>query len=555
MPVRANPDITGRTTVYLKNPLLERVHAHQRESVLAMLPETRAFTHDSFLSLHGCITARPGRFHCRCTYRALLGWLEETAAHDPSEVRRYFAQFSAALDLAFRTLEDVNRLDWHDTTVTDNVADLPRFISRAVNPTYLRLVEGVFTPLFHMVASFLRSDREARTDGLDAYHVAEELKSSEHADICVAYNHTIRNGIAHGCVVFTDSEVQYTDKRRLNTVSLAYTEVLRLLDDMLDVCNGAALAFRVYFLKNAGLGPAPQQVLFEELQAQTDAPWWRIDGWVESRYADGTQLLLFAQPNTQDWDMVALSTLQTVVLAEAFCPGYDRYFVSMRSANTKLGFAWYKGSVLSEARSRNLELQQLGSTPHEDFELAFLPRRRPSRWLRQWDTLRVGIALYFPLGLSESRRKMGLPMVEARKAEVHKTAWRTVLNGSVVLSGRGPIRMHEVRDSCRDMVSAALRLGRRSCTRCNMARYLPLGYARIHVFARDYRVRRLEGLGLARDLICTVQVIRVRQMRVIDIAGSLIEQHGRYRIAWNRAWLDATENPTKPEDATRLRQR
>jgi hypothetical protein len=100
------------------------------------------------------------------------------------------------------------------------------------------------------------------------------------------------------------------------------------------------------------------------------------------------------------------------------------------------------------------------------------------------------------------------------------------------------VGQREIRASCGAVIRAAVRLARERCSRTDTARYLPLGFARVHVFANDYRARRLLSFGLGSDLICTVQVRRLRKMLLTSIADSELEQHGRYRINWNRAWLD-----------------
>jgi hypothetical protein len=68
--------------------------------------------------------------------------------------------------------------------------------------------------------------------------------------------------------------------------------------------------------------------------------------------------------------------------------------------------------------------------------------------------------------------------------------------------------------------------------------YLPLGYAHVAVFRRDYRRRRLSGFGLGNDLVCTVRLQRIRRIKSPDVLGSTVETMGKWRIAWNKAWLE-----------------
>jgi hypothetical protein len=69
--------------------------------------------------------------------------------------------------------------------------------------------------------------------------------------------------------------------------------------------------------------------------------------------------------------------------------------------------------------------------------------------------------------------------------------------------------------------------------------YLPIGYAYVSVFKRDYRRRRLSGYGLGEDLVCTLRLQRIRRIQSPDIMGSTAETMGNWRIAWNKAWLES----------------
>jgi hypothetical protein len=58
------------------------------------------------------------------------------------------------------------------------------------------------------------------------------------------------------------------------------------------------------------------------------------------------------------------------------------------------------------------------------------------------------------------------------------------------------------------------------------------------VFSKDYRRRRLNGFGLGADLICVVQFKKFGRAFTPDIIGATIEGAGKWRIAWNKKYLD-----------------
>ena len=116
-----------------------------------------------------------------------------------------------------------------------------------------------------------------------------------------------------------------------------------------------------------------------------------------------------------------------------------------------------------------------------------------------------------------------------------------MLNAEVVLEGLddqedalGIVRRHR-----RRIVRSAIRLARKE-RRFAACVYLPIGFAQVAVFRRDYRRRRLSGFGLGSDLVCTVRLQRIRRIKSPDLMGSTVEEIGKWRIAWNRAWLEVS---------------
>ena len=48
----------------------------------------------------------------------------------------------------------------------------------------------------------------------------------------------------------------------------------------------------------------------------------------------------------------------------------------------------------------------------------------------------------------------------------------------------------------------------------------------------------MQGFGLENDLIGTIQVQHIEAISSPDIIGAEVETRGKYRLAWNKAWLD-----------------
>jgi hypothetical protein len=145
--------------------------------------------------------------------------------------------------------------------------------------------------------------------------------------------------------------------------------------------------------------------------------------------------------------------------------------------------------------------------------------------------------IHLPLALDEFRENLQIPFLSVRHAKTHRNGWRAVVNGSVVMRMPDDADAQQViKNSRRRIIRSARKLAIKKAGVSNLAKYLPLGYARIAVFHADKRCRQMNGLGV--DRVCTVQIQFISGINSPDIDGSIIEQIGPYRIAWNREWLD-----------------
>ena len=177
----------------------------------------------------------------------------------------------------------------------------------------------------------------------------------------------------------------------------------------------------------------------------------------------------------------------------------------------------------------------------EDDLIFYVPRPALPPILGKIDTYVKSFRLNMPLAWQQVRENLGIPGIECRNASVHRNSWGAVLRADVVMedidekAAAGIIRRFR-----RRIVRSALQYARRT-SRWTVASFLPVGYAQIAVFRRDYRRRRLSGFGLHEDLIGTVRLQRISRIESPDIRGATIEIIGKWRIAWNQAWLATLE--------------
>lgn len=522
------------------NPLLKDRHAEQRQMLLDRFPVLSDCPHQYFLSLRKYLLDSPQRFFSPEVFESFHGWLTQRDTTARDTLKKFFAENTHELNRAFLHIEEINEYEWHDHFKDLDDYELIRFIDQKMNPSYLRLTEGVLTPLLRVVAYFSRRDREKKTDGLDTWNIANEVLRTDVREAVAPYQHTVRNGIAHGGITYLQKEIRYRDGKG-NEEKLSDTNAIRLLDDLLDTCNALSLALSLFFLTHQEHGYLlPQNLVLNELKAETYAPWWEIVGCTPSAFAGLNQLIVYARPHTSDYSKVQLSTFHSGVLAERFAPGYDRYFFSLRAKGALPGWAGFDGKKLRKLRREaNATLEDYVGVLDDNL-VFYSPRFRLPHFLYRIHNLVTSVRIQWPSAAANFRKQMGWHSATARAATVHRNAWGCVLNASVVFHPMdGDISQDAIRQSCGMIVRKCLRCARHRTSRIDIARHLPLGYTRIAVFQRDYRQRRLSSFGLGEDLICTIQVQYIRRIRPPDIMKSTIEQRGRYRIAWNRAWLES----------------
>ncbi len=522
---------------------MTEVHARRRKAITRHFPDVANSPDGLFLSLHPYLERPPERFYSRQHFEGYLRWLVDRHDSNRRELADYLDRNLAQIHRALVFLSEINRLGWHDSLLSagDDYSHI-RFIDEAVHPGYLRLMEGVFYRLAHALAFFARSDRGKSTDGLDLHNVLEELQRTPLSRLTSAANRTVRNAIAHGRFSYGLREIEYRD-RSGDTIVLSTTAVLGLFDDLLDACNGIALALRVFLLSHSSDGyKMPLQMLVEELQAETDAPWWDIEACVVSELADKTQLVLYARPTTRSYEKVFYSTVASATLAERLAPGFDRYFFSLRSPKAWQGWAGFDGHRLARNRTTGAVSLADSALALESPGVFYVPTPRLPRVFGAIETLIYSFRIHVPMAIRESGERLGLPEIEVRHTSMHRQGGRSVLEGRVTVSSpTSTVDQGLVRQLCSRITRAALSAARRATPRSRMTRYLPLGYARIAVFARDYRTRRLISYGLGPDLTGTIQVKHIQQIKAPDIAGATIEQLGPYRIAWNSRWLKSNQ--------------
>ena len=481
----------------------------------------------------------------------MLLWLLQRDQSDSHALRSFIDDMAGDISAAMLFLRQINSADWHDRRLAEgDDLEVLRLVDTNLHPAYLRLAEAVLAPLIKPAAHFARLDRGKRAEGLDVFNLAEELSGGPLAPCVTAYNHTVRNGIGHGGITYLETDIRYRDKKG-NTETLDVRSVVQMCDDMIDTCNALVSAYKVFFALLLRDGyRVPEEQMIEELIEETRSPWWRIEGCLGSQLPHMSRLLVYARPNSRDPLKVMWSSVQTAALAESLAPGYDRYFLSLRSPKALAGWAGFDGAKLRQARESDVVGLHAYAASFDESGFFYVPRVRLPRLIAKLDTLAWSFRLQIPQAISERRRNLEVHDIKVRDAQMHRNGWRYVLSGSVVTRDVESTESADfVRRNRRRILRGVARQARKATPLWHFTRYLPLGYARVSVLTTDFRRRRLSGFGLGPELVCTVQRQRIRRIKAPDILGSTIEASGTWRIAWNQSWLESVGSRARTEAA------
>ncbi|MDN3431423.1 hypothetical protein [Pseudoalteromonas sp. APC 3907] len=521
-------------TINIKNPLTEPLNKIKREMVeREFFADTEAFT-DYPLSLYKYLSLRPEKFYCKRTLSAQLKFLD--SGSNTSSIIEIINENVTHLEQSLKLLDDINKKPWHDLNLSSDEHDLFRHCDNNVNPSYLNLIEGVFGNLIYINAIASRHNRDKSPDGLDIFNRFEEIKRTSLGFLADEYCNTTRNSIAHGSVKYLHHDIEFRDKKK--TITNTHSEYLKRFDSVLDICNGLALAYKIFFFKNITNVRIPKQVLLEELYAQTEAPWWQIEGCLESEVGKSdSQLVIFIKPETRDYGKVRLSAISTAVLAERYAPGYKRYFLSMRSPVALPGFAAFDGELLKDKREKKVSKWEEYSGIIEGDLIFWVPFITPPKLINKISTYSLSIKLFLATQRLLKTINSGVEL-HSRNAKIHRNGWRVVLNADVVIESSYIVSTSDIKNIGKKLIKIALKAARKQLPLYSFLRYLPIGYARVSLFNNDYRCSHLHGFGLRKELIGTVKLQKIKKIKTPDLFGSSIENDGRLTYAWNKSWLE-----------------
>lgn len=529
-------------------PMTEDFHNFKRNKICKKFPLLRNCGHNYYLSLWRFLCKRPERFYCNKTYEDIKKFLDDTKKNDQSNLIKILHDYDRSLFLAFRTLDEINQLEFHDLELSEDEYDLMKFCDIKIHSNYLKLTETVYSNLIVIIAAYQRIKRNASLEGLNLYSRAEELKNTEFEYISECYHHVIRNAIAHGKVTYKQKEIFYEDSN--GNEKIPSKNMVYLFDQMLDICNGFALAFSIFYLTNLDFFEKnkikpPAHLLLQELKAIADAPGWEIRGCLDSRTIDNrSQLIIFTKNNFLDSKKLNYYVLRSAILAEKFSPGYDRYFFSLNSKYSLKGWSGFIGPELKRLRLKNDSKVQDYKKSIENGLIFFRPKIRiPNFIFKLLDFFRILKNKFIIRSKERNENRVDFDIIP-RYFTIHRNVFHSVIRGRIVIESDSIDQIDKlIRANLRVIVRKSVSTSRKNLKKSYFLKLLHIGYIRLGIYSQDFRKRKLKNSGLIPELICTIEIKKLKRIETIDIVGGKPEINNKFRIVWNKNCnIDAVKN-------------
>jgi hypothetical protein len=449
------------------------------------------------------------------------------------------------INSALKIMSDINLLQIHERENEHNHQKLAKQINDDFLPRYHQLIEGVFYPFIFPISLDSRLKRKKGVDDLDLYNCIKELEFTQFKELSRFYNQTVRNGIAHIKVLFTNEKIIFLD-RKGNREEINFIQFCNQFDALVDVCNALILAFKIFLINHQDI-IRPPQFAFEEMKQELDCPWWRLTGYLESETLKGdTQLFLFVESNTNTLVKINFHALLTGVYAELMFNFYKIYFVSIdHKPSGTLGFSRLDGDILKTNRVRNSDLTSYKNVFLDGSAFVFI-KRPPFKLFSKMETLIGTFRIYMTYGLkqikSELLETLQIPDILVKDAEIHKNGFGLVLNAWVCV-GNQSTELNELY-----LFNHRKRLIRK-CTRfANTTRHnkiiniLPLRFCRIAIYNEDMRIQKTKSYGLGESFVGTLGFNKTKRIKSPEISQGIIHDMKGYRIVMNKYYSEGAKS-------------
>lgn len=529
--------------IFEVHPLTERINQIWRSSIIKEFPELDIDNNANYLSFKEFLSDSPQSFYTRNLTSKYYQFIEKLFIEEPKRFKLIYLENYPEFNLAFKYLDQINSLSFHDTKLPSDTIDLLRSVDSNYNFSYLKLQEGVFHKFIFPIAYFNRLKRDVSATGLKLFNCIEELKNTRFVDLIYCYNNTIRNAIAHGGVSFTERRIVYNDSKGI-PISKDPFEVIRLFNLMVDNCNAMSLAWRKFLFNykhklisfNLHL---PKHLLYKEIKANSDSPGWEIQEIFEfENIKKKSQMNVYVKHSLPKRELY-FHLFRTGILAESSVPRFDRYYITSTSKRKWPSSISLNGEILNNNRLNGItEITKYTGAVESIY--VFEPKRFGDKIFSFYKNFSGAFKATYEIQKSKVDNVKLKRKFKFKYAEAHLRGLKMVANDISIIVD--PNYRNNVVDLIRSNFKSIVKIfsSRAKDEIKNKKSFLSsILYCRIFIYEKDQR--RIDLSGLTENLICTITLNNSNKIKNIDILGGHLELLGNYRIVWNNNWTRINE--------------
>ena len=527
--------------ILFKSPLGSSNHKYKKRYIFKEFPFIKESGVEDYLCFFPFTKSIPAKYYNKEAFVDSYDFLRNHSTTNLSTFKNEVNKHHRKLSLAFQYLNEINTLNIHDNKVPDEEIDLMLFIDNDIHYNLLKLIEGVYSTFLSFITHFIFVDEGKNPQAAqNVSSCIEKLRTTKLGYITKSYSNTIRNGIAHGDFTFGNYEIIYRDSKG-NEERKNISDIVQYFDDLIDLCNGISLGFRLFFISGIDILREnniniPRQIMLEEIIDNINFDRWRVKNFIEAKIGEKNQLVIFVENNYWEYISVLYLSMHTAVLAEKYASGFDRYFLSLKCKYAYKGSAGYDGKKLEELRLCNCNNLQDYAESLENKYILFFPRvKLPNIFNKILNIISI-FKDNFKYEIDEIRTKLNRNIIDCRYLTIHRNGAYSIINGNIVLIKTEGDLVDTIHSNINYIVKKIIKEARKQSKTFHLTRHLRVGYLRVGIFTSDMRKRTLYHGGLRPEFLCAVELKRIKRINVPDLINTKILNIGKYKIFWHNNW-------------------
>ena len=128
-------------------PSTKVTNEYWNEKILYSFPILEQAFESKYLSLKEYVYERPQKFYSKKAFEEFLSFLNNEQIKNSAWFKELYHEIEHDINIAVKSLIDVNSLNIHDVFIPDNNIECIRFIDNHIHFNYLKLIEAVYPPV------------------------------------------------------------------------------------------------------------------------------------------------------------------------------------------------------------------------------------------------------------------------------------------------------------------------------------------------------------------------------------------------------------------------